>query len=71
MTDVAALLVFCQRDGHHSFTSHVMGILILPVTPTYLEGDTMFGGLAAGFAHLVRPTKTAQGLATDRRPIKS
>jgi hypothetical protein len=27
----------------------------------------MFGGLAAGFAHLVKPTNSAQGLATDSK----
>lgn len=27
----------------------------------------MFGGLAAGFAHLVKPTQNAQGVAKDRR----
>lgn len=27
----------------------------------------MFGGLAAGFAHLVKPSKSAQGLASDKR----
>ena len=27
----------------------------------------MFGGLAAGFAHLVKPTQSAQGLASDKR----
>jgi hypothetical protein len=30
----------------------------------------MFTGLAAGFAHLVKPTAHAQGLATDKRPIR-
>lgn len=25
----------------------------------------MFGGLAAGFAHLVKPSNSAQGIATD------
>jgi hypothetical protein len=27
----------------------------------------MFGGLAAGFAHLVKPSNSAQGLASDKR----
>jgi len=27
----------------------------------------MFGGLAAGFAHLVNPSNTAQGIASDKR----
>jgi hypothetical protein len=27
----------------------------------------MFGGLAAGFAHLVKPTNNAQGLPSDKR----
>jgi hypothetical protein len=27
----------------------------------------MFGGLAAGFAHLVKPTNHAQGLPSDKR----
>ena len=30
----------------------------------------MFGGLAAGFAHLVKPSNNAQGLASDKRPIR-
>ena len=30
----------------------------------------MFGGLAAGFVHLVKPSKEAQGIATDKRPIR-
>ncbi len=30
----------------------------------------MFGGLASGFAHLVKPSKHAQGVATDKRPIR-
>jgi hypothetical protein len=30
----------------------------------------MFGGLASGFAHLVKPTNHAKGVATDKRPIK-
>lgn len=54
------------RDGHHSFTRHVMGILALPVTKE-LEEIVMFGGLAAGFAHLVKPTNSAQGQASDKR----
>ena len=27
----------------------------------------MFGGLAAGFAHLVKPSKSTQGQAKDKR----
>ncbi len=27
----------------------------------------MFGGLAAGFAHLVKPSKSSQGLPKDKR----
>jgi hypothetical protein len=27
----------------------------------------MFGGLAAGFAHLVKPSNSAQGQASDKR----
>ena len=29
----------------------------------------MFGGLAAGFAHLVKPSKSAQGKASDQRRV--
>jgi hypothetical protein len=32
-----------------------------------LEEIVMFGGLAAGFAHLVKPTNHAQGLPSDKR----
>ncbi len=33
----------------------------------------MFGGLAAGFAHLVKPSNNAQGIASDKRttPLKN
>ena len=41
-----------------------MGILLLPVTKK--EAD-MFGGLAAGFAHLVKPSQSAQGIAREKR----
>ena len=27
----------------------------------------MFGGLAAGFAHLVKPSQNTQGLSKDKR----
>jgi hypothetical protein len=27
----------------------------------------MFGGLAAGFAHLIRPSNSAQGVPSDKR----
>lgn len=27
----------------------------------------MFGGLAAGFAHLVKPNQNAKGIASDKR----
>lgn len=27
----------------------------------------MFGGLAAGFAHMVKPSQSAQGVAADKR----
>jgi hypothetical protein len=27
----------------------------------------MFGGLAAGFAHMVKPNQSAQGVAHDKR----
>ena len=27
----------------------------------------MFGGLAAGFAHMVKPSESAQGVASDKR----
>ncbi len=30
----------------------------------------MFGGLAAGFAHLVKPSNSAQGVAKDKRSRK-
>ena len=40
-------------------------------TPRHeLEEKVMFGGLATGFAHLVKPSKHAQGIATDKRPIR-
>ena len=31
----------------------------------------MFGGLAAGFAHLVKPSNNAQGIASDKRTAAS
>ncbi len=57
------------RDGHHSFVRHVTGILFLSVTKDLKEAD-MFGGLAAGFAHLVKPSNSAQGIARDKRSRK-
>lgn len=42
--------------------------MLLPVTngkPRENWENDMFGGLAAGFAHLVKPSKSAQGKASD------
>ena len=30
----------------------------------------MFGGLAAGFAHMVKPSQSSQGIAADQRRKK-
>jgi hypothetical protein len=30
----------------------------------------MFGGIAAGVAHLVKPSNSAQGTASDKRSVK-
>jgi hypothetical protein len=43
-----------------------MGIVVLPVTTTSEEID-MFGGLAAGFAQMVKPNPNVQGQAKDKR----
>ena len=44
-----------------------MGILLLPVTKEPSKEADMFGGLAAGFAHLVKPSQSAQGIAREKR----
>lgn len=43
--------------------------MVLPVTTTQ-EGEAMFGGLAAGFAHLVKPSENAKGVAKDKQRKK-
>jgi len=53
------------RDGYHIDTSHVTGIVVLPVTTTLREVSSMFGGLAIGFAELTKPSRVAQGLPRD------
>jgi hypothetical protein len=54
----------------------VTGITGLPVTSlvycfcpslTTKEEIDMFGGLAAGFAHLIKPSNSAQGVPSDKR----
>ena len=62
---------------HTGYVTHVTALLVRRVygafdpTPRHgLEEKVMFGGLATGFVHLVKPSKHAQGIATDKRPIR-